>query len=173
VAMQDVFLFSDTIEGNIAYGIPEVSVEKVHWAADMAGARDFIETFSDGYDTIIGERGLGLSGGQRQRVAMARALCIKPTILVLDDSTSAVDMETEFLIQKGLEQVMKGRTTFVIAHRISSVKNADIIVVLENGQIAEQGNHASLLKEKGLYYQMYMDQYKDFASIGLSDEEVG
>lgn len=162
VAMQDVFLFSDTIEGNIAYGVPEVSVEKVRWAADMAGARDFIETLSDGYDTIIGERGVGLSGGQRQRIALARALIRDPSILILDDTTSSVDIETEHAIHKSLSEFYRHKTAFVIAHRISSVKNADLILVLDSGRIVERGTHDQLLAKRGYYYSVFVNQYGDF-----------
>jgi len=162
VAMQDVFLFSDTIEGNIAYGTPEVSVEKVQWAAEMAGASDFIEGFSDGYDTIIGERGVGLSGGQRQRIALARALIRDPSILILDDTTSSVDIETEHTIHKSLGEFYKSKTAFVIAHRISSVKNADLILVLDSGKIVERGTHDELLARKGYYYSVFINQYGDF-----------
>lgn len=162
VAMQDVFLFSDTIEGNIAYGTPEVSVEKVQWAAEMAGANDFIENFSDGYDTIIGERGVGLSGGQRQRIALARALIRDPSILILDDTTSSVDIETEHNIHKSLGEFYKNKTAFVIAHRISSVRNADLILVLDSGKIVERGTHDELLARKGYYYSVFINQYGDF-----------
>ncbi len=162
VAMQDVFLFSDTIEGNIAYGTPEVSVEKVQWAAEMAGASSFIESFSDGYDTIIGERGVGLSGGQRQRIALARALIRDPSILILDDTTSSVDIETEHAIHKSLGEFYKNKTSFVIAHRISSVRNADLILVLDSGKIVERGTHDELLARKGYYYSVFINQYGDF-----------
>lgn len=162
VAMQDVFLFSDTIEGNIAYGTPEVSVERVQWAAEMAGANGFIESFSDGYDTIIGERGVGLSGGQRQRIALARALIRDPSILILDDTTSSVDIETEHTIHKSLVEFYKNKTAFVIAHRISSVRNADLILVLDSGKIVERGTHDELLARKGYYYSVFINQYGDF-----------
>lgn len=162
IAMQDIFLFSDTIEGNIAYGVPEASVEKVEWAAKMAGAHEFITSFSEGYDTIIGERGVGLSGGQRQRIALARALIKDPSILILDDTTSSVDIETEHEIHKTLKEFYVSKSTFIIAHRISSVKNADLILVLNDGIIAERGTHKELLDMKGYYYNVFTSQYGDF-----------
>jgi ATP-binding cassette subfamily B protein len=162
VTMQDVFLFSDTIEGNIAYGVPDISFEEVVKAAQIAGAHDFITSFEEGYDTIIGERGVGLSGGQRQRIALARALVKNPSILILDDTTSAIDMETEHAIQKSLSTVVGDKTTIIIAHRISSVKDADKIIVLEDGNIIEEGNHQELMKKEGYYYNVYMNQYGNF-----------
>ena len=129
----------------------------------MAQADEFIRKMPDGYETIVGERGMGLSGGQKQRVAIARAVLNDPSILIMDDSTSAVDMETEYLIQQDLKEVLKNRTTFIIAHRISSVKNADMILVLDHeGRIAERGTHQQLLDMKGIYYGMVQDQYRDF-----------
>lgn len=162
VAMQDIFLFSDTIEGNIAYGVPEVSMDKVEWAAELAGAHEFITGFSEGYDTIIGERGVGLSGGQKQRIALARALIKDPSIIILDDTTSSVDIETEHAIHQSLGQFYKNKTTFIIAHRISSVKNADLILVLDSGRIIERGSHEELLALKGHYYSVFINQYGDF-----------
>ncbi len=164
--MQETFLFSESIENNIRFGRPNAPMTQVQRAARAAQAEEFIEEMPLKYDTIVGERGMGLSGGQKQRIAIARAIQYDPAILVLDDSTSAVDMETEHEIQQQLKDVMKNRTTFIIAHRISSVKNADQIVVLKDGAIAERGNHKSLLEQKGLYYQMVQDQYKDAASLG-------
>ena len=128
----------------------------------MAQATEFIDHMPDGYETIVGERGMGLSGGQKQRVSIARAVLTEPSILIMDDSTSAVDMETEYAIQQELKEVLAGRTTFIIAHRISSVKNADLILVLDEGRIAERGTHAELLAKKGIYYGMVQDQYRDF-----------
>lgn len=171
--MQETFLFSETLENNIRFGRPKANKEQVERAAKAAQALEFIHEIPKGYDTIVGERGLGLSGGQKQRIALARALCYDPTILILDDATSAVDMETEFAIQKELETAMKGRTTFIIAHRISSVKNADEIIVLKDGEIAERGNHNTLLEKKGLYYQMYLDQYRDFEQMKKMDAQGG
>ncbi|MDP4088190.1 MAG: ABC transporter ATP-binding protein [Bacillota bacterium] len=161
-AMQDIFLFSDTIEGNIAYGVPEASLEEVEHAARLSEADEFIQTLQDGYNTIIGERGVGLSGGQKQRIALARALIKNPSILVLDDTTSAVDMETEHAIQLTLNKYSSNRTTFIIAHRISSVKNADKILVLNDGQIIEAGRHSELIEKKGYYHSVYMNQFGNF-----------
>jgi ATP-binding cassette, subfamily B, multidrug efflux pump len=160
--MQDIFLFSDTIEGNIAYGNPEASFEDVQSAAKMAEADDFISKLPEGYDTIIGERGVGLSGGQRQRIALARALLKNPSILILDDTTSAVDMETELRIQRTLQSILKEKTCFIIAHRISSVKDADLILVIENGTIIESGKHKELLEKKGYYYKVFCNQNGNF-----------
>ncbi|HOJ09810.1 MAG TPA: ABC transporter ATP-binding protein [Clostridiales bacterium] len=158
IAMQDTFLFSDTIEGNIAYGVPDANMESIEKAADAAGAHEFIVKLSEGYDTIVGERGVGLSGGQRQRVSLARALLRNSPIMIFDDITSSVDVETEQKIQETLKSVYSGKTTFIISHRISSVRNADIIFVLDNGRIAEQGTHEELLANKGYYYNVFMIQ---------------
>lgn len=162
---QETFLFSDSLEGNIAFGNPDLSQEAIHQAAEIAQAKEFIDHLDQGYDTVVGERGMGLSGGQKQRVAIARAIALNPKILILDDATSAVDLETEALIQAGLKKVLKNRTTFIISHRISSVKNADEIIVLDHGAIAERGVHDELMARRGLYYQIFMDQYRDYQSI--------
>ena len=159
IAMQDVFLFSDTIDGNIAYGVPNASLDMVKWAAKLAGAHDFIMNMPEGYDTIIGERGVGLSGGQRQRVALARAILKNAPILILDDTTSSLDFETEHMIQKNLKDYYKDKTTFIIAHRVSSLRNADLILVLKDGKIIERGCHQELLDKKGYYYDVYCQQY--------------
>ena len=156
--MQETFLFSDTIADNIRFGEPDAAMGRVERSAKVAQADEFIGHMPAGYETVVGERGLGLSGGQKQRVAIARAVLIDPAILVLDDSTSAVDMETEYQIQQELKEVLKNRTTFIIAHRISSVKNADQILVLDQGRIAERGNHKTLMAQQGIYYRMVMDQ---------------
>jgi ABC-type multidrug transport system fused ATPase/permease subunit len=163
--MQESFLFSSTIKANIAYGKPDASMDDIIHAAKKAQAHDFIKELPEGYDTMLGERGLGLSGGQKQRIAIARAICLDPSILILDDATSAVDMDTEFKIQEGLRGVMKGRTTFIIAHRISSLKHADEILVLENGRIVERGKHEELLANGGPYERIYKIQYKDQQAI--------
>lgn len=165
MAMQDVFLFSDTIEGNIAYGRPDCTFEEVVWAAKVANAHDFIVEMPDGYDTIVGERGMGLSGGQKQRISLARALITDPAVIILDDTTSAVDMETETRIQEALARLPQKKTVFIIAHRISSIKDADLILVLDNGRIVEQGNHQSLLEKKGYYYTVFNHQYGEFDKL--------
>jgi ATP-binding cassette, subfamily B, multidrug efflux pump len=167
VAMQDIFLFSDTIEGNIAYGDPQASMEKVRQVAGLAGAHEFITSMTEGYDTIIGERGVGLSGGQKQRIALARALLKNPAILILDDTTSAVDMETEHKIQRALKSVYSNRTNFIIAHRISSVKNADLILVIDKGGIVEKGKHEELLAKRGHYYNVYINQFGNFDNASV------
>lgn len=159
MAMQDVFLFSDTIEGNIAYGRPNCSFEEVKQAAIMADANHFIQALPDGYDTIVGERGVGLSGGQKQRISLARALLKDPSILILDDTTSAVDMETESYIQSQLKKLDNKCTIFVIAYRISSIRDADLILVMDNGRIIEQGTHEQLVAAGGYYATAFHNQY--------------
>ena len=158
MAMQDVFLFSDTVEGNIAYGKPDCTFEEVKEAAVMSDANLFIKAMPDGYQTIVGERGVGLSGGQKQRISLARALLKKPSILILDDTTSAVDMETESYIQEQLKKLGRKHTVFVIAYRISSIKDADVIFVMDEGRIVERGDHESLLKQNGYYATVYKHQ---------------
>ncbi|MDM5316925.1 ABC transporter ATP-binding protein [Fictibacillus sp. b24] len=160
--LQESFLFSSTIKDNISYGNPDADMDDIVDAAKRAQAHDFIMELPDGYDTVLGERGLGLSGGQKQRISIARAILIDPTILILDDATSAVDMETEFRIQKALKEVMNDRTTFIIAHRISSLKHADEILVLHEGEVIERGTHEELISEEsGAYRRIYDIQYQD------------
>lgn len=166
IVMQDVFLFSETVKGNIAFGTPEAELERIKQMARIADASPFIERMPDQYNTFLGERGSGLSGGQRQRISLARGLMKDPAILILDDTTSAVDMETEVKIQHELQDVMQQKTTFIIANRISSVKRADEIIILSHGKIIERGTHASLLAAKGAYYKIYLKQ------LGESEEEA-
>ncbi|MDV3429115.1 MAG: ABC transporter ATP-binding protein/permease [Bacillota bacterium] len=162
---QDVFLFSDTIEENIRYGKESATFEEIRNACSLACADDFIEELPDGYKTIIGERGIGLSGGQKQRLSIARALIRDSRILILDDATSALDMDTEFNLLKNLYHMKNKPTTFIIAHRISAVKNADLIIYLQNGEIVEMGNHNELLEKKGKYYETFNLQFKEFSSL--------
>ena len=159
--LQDPFLFNATIAENIAYGQPEAPMDAIIAAAKAAHAHDFIESFTKGYETIVGERGVTLSGGQKQRIAIARALLCDPRILILDDSTSSVDTETEHLIQQALAVLMQGRTTFVIAQRLLTLKSADQILVLDHGRIVQRGRHAELLTQGGLYRQIYDLQLRD------------
>jgi subfamily B ATP-binding cassette protein MsbA len=159
VVFQDNFLFDGTILENIAFAHPDAAREEVLRAAQIARCDDFVREMPDGYDTVVGERGVKLSGGQRQRVAIARAILADPRILILDEATSSLDSESEALIQEGLTELMKGRTTFVIAHRLSTIRNADTILVLEGGRIVERGNHSDLLERGGRYFDLYTRQY--------------
>ena len=159
--MQETFLFSTTIRDNIAYGRDDLDLDAVIAAARAARAHDFIMQFPDGYDTWVGERGVTLSGGQRQRVAIARAFARNPRLLILDDATSSVDMETEFLIQQALTELMAGRTTFVIAQRLRTLKQADMILVLERGRLVQCGTHDALVEQPGLYRRIYDLQLRD------------
>ena len=161
IVMQDTLLFSATIRDNIAYGLDDVSFEAITAAAKAARAHDFILQFPDGYDTWVGERGVTLSGGQRQRIAIARAFVRDPRVLILDDATSSVDMETEWLIQQALADLMAGRTTLVIAQRLRTLKMADVILVLEDGRIVQRGAHRDLLEQPGLYRRIYDLQWRD------------
>jgi ATP-binding cassette subfamily B protein len=155
IVLQETNLFTGTIRENIAYGRPDATMEEIMEAAKAAEAHDFIMSFPDGYETRVGERGVGLSGGQKQRIAIARALLLDPRILILDDSTSNVDLETEARIQRALERLMQGRTSFVIAQRISTVQKADRILVLDRGRLVAQGRHEELLENCPLYAEIY------------------
>jgi subfamily B ATP-binding cassette protein MsbA len=160
VVLQDNFLFDGTILSNIRFANPEASIETIKEVCRIANADEFVEKFPNGYDTIVGERGVKLSGGQRQRIAIARALLADPRILILDEATSSLDSESEALIQEGLRRLRAGRTTFVIAHRLSTIRSADQILVVETGQILERGTHEQLIALGGRYRQLYDKQYK-------------
>ena len=155
IVQQDVYLFSGTVYENIAYGRPEASREEVMEAARMAGAHGFISELKDGYDTYVGERGVKLSGGQKQRISIARVFLKNPAILILDEATSALDNESEVVVSQSLERLAIGRTTVTIAHRLTTIQNADRILVLSEGRIVEAGNHRELLEKKGIYHQLY------------------
>jgi len=159
IVMQDVFIFSGTIRDNIAFGKPDASLDEVAAAAKLARIHDFVETLPDGYHTIVGERGITLSGGQKQRLTIARALLTDPRVLILDDSLSFVDAKTEQAIQEAIEEAMKGRTCFMIAQRLSTIKNADRIMVLDSGEIAELGTHSELIAKDGIYRRIYETQF--------------
>ena len=159
IALQEVFLFSRTIKENISYGKPDASMDEIIAVAKAAQAHDFIMSFPQGYETVVGERGVTLSGGQKQRITIARALLMDPRVLILDDTTSFVDTETEHKIQKALETLLQDRTTFVITQRLSTIKNADKIIVLENGEIVESGSHEELLAKNGIYTKIYRTQF--------------
>ncbi|UCC63013.1 MAG: ABC transporter ATP-binding protein [Anaerolineae bacterium] len=169
VVLQDTFLFNATIRENLLYGQPDATEEEVLAAARAAYAHDFIATLPNGYDTEIGERGVRLSGGQKQRLALARAILADPRILILDEATSSVDAEAEYLIQQALESVLRGRTALVIAHRLSTIRNADKIIALEDGQIIEVGDHEELMHRGGLYSQLYRRQL-ELATVATSRE---
>ena len=160
IVLQETTLFASTIRENIAFGREDASNEEVEQAARAAQAHDFIMQMPDGYQTRVGERGVTLSGGQKQRIAIARALLLDPRILILDDATASVDTETEHLIQLALDHLVKGRTTFVIAHRLSTVRNADLILVLESGTISARGTHEELLASSSIYRNIYHQQLK-------------
>jgi subfamily B ATP-binding cassette protein MsbA len=158
--LQENFLFDGTIAENIAYARPQASRAEVEEACRLAHCEEFILRFAQGYDTVVGERGIKLSGGQRQRVSIARALLAEPRILILDEATSSLDSESEEMIQDALRRLRHGRTTFVIAHRLSTIRSADQILVLEGGEIVERGTHDELLAANGRYRQLYDKQYK-------------
>lgn len=158
ITMQEVFLFSDTVEGNIAFGQSDASMEQVEKAAELARVKDFIGDLSDGYDTIVGERGVGLSGGQKQRIALARLFLANPKVMILDDTTSAVDIETEEKIRNSIKSQSDGHTTFIISHRVSSFENCDLILVVQNGCITQQGTHKELIAQDGYYKDVWSEQ---------------
>ena len=164
---QDVYLFSGTVFENIEYGRPGASREEVIEAAKMAGAHDFIESLSEGYNTYVGERGVKLSGGQKQRISIARAFLKNPPIMILDEATSALDNESERIVQQSLEKLAKGRTTFTIAHRLTTIKNATKILVLTDKGIEESGTHKELMQKKGIYYGLY----KSYAEMTADTED--
>jgi ABC-type multidrug transport system fused ATPase/permease subunit len=176
--MQNTFLFNATISENIAFGRPDAADDEVRQAAAAARAHDFIMEFPDGYDTLVGERGVTLSGGQRQRIAIARALLINPRILILDDATASVDSHTEYEIRRALQTLMQGRTTLIVAQRLSTVMHADQIIMLENGRIVEQGTHDELVRLGGRYanlWHLQTDQEipeEDIRGIGRSDDKA-
>jgi len=161
IVLQEPFLFYGTIADNIAYGRPEATREEIIAAARAARAHEFILQLPDGYDSIVGERGPALAGGERQRISIARALLIDPRILILDEATSSVDTQTERQIQEALDNLVQGRTTIAIAHRLSTLRNADRLVVLDQGKIVEVGNHAELMAARGLYASLYEAQQRD------------
>ena len=159
VVLQDNFLFDGTIAENIAFAAPHATRDQIRAVARIAHCDEFVDKFEQGYDTVVGERGVKLSGGQRQRVAIARAILADPRILILDEATSSLDSESEALIQDGLRRLRQGRTTFVIAHRLSTIRSADQILVIEGGEIVERGTHAELLALRGRYRQLHDKQY--------------
>ena len=156
---QDIMLFGGTIRENIAYGNPEASLEQIKVAAEKAFAHEFIDSFPEGYETVVGERGIKLSGGQRQRIAIARAILRDPKILILDEATSSLDSASEQLVQLALDNLMHNRTSIVIAHRLSTIRNADIIFVMDKGMIKEHGTHQELLNMNGLYNHLISLQF--------------
>jgi subfamily B ATP-binding cassette protein MsbA len=160
VVLQENFLFDGTLAENIKFGAPRATMDEVIEVAKIAHCEEFIDRFENGYETVVGERGVKLSGGQRQRVAIARAILANPRILILDEATSSLDSESEAEIQDGLATLRQGRTTFVIAHRLSTIQAADQILVLESGEIVEKGTHEELLQNGGRYRELYEKQYR-------------
>ena len=177
IVSQDIFLFSASLRENIAYGKSDASIEEVKSAARIAHAEEFIERFPEGYDTLVGERGVTLSGGQKQRIAIARTIITNPRILILDDSLSSVDVETEYAIQEGLGAVVANRTTIIITQRLSTLHLADRIVVFDQGRIVEQGRHKELLALNGYYTRLYNAQFApqsaDLYQLVENSDEAG
>jgi ATP-binding cassette subfamily B protein len=169
IVLQDTFLFSTSVMENIRFGKPDATDEEVFAAARLANADGFIQHLSDGYQTVLGERGSGLSQGQRQLISIARAALNDPRILILDEATSSVDTRTERLIQKALEELLRGRTSFVIAHRLSTIRNADLLLVIDGGEIVECGKHEELLEKKGFYHDLYTSQFRRDPSQGENE----
>jgi ABC-type multidrug transport system fused ATPase/permease subunit len=169
--LQENFLFDGTIAENVGYARPGATLDDIKLACRIAHCEEFILQFPNGYDTVVGERGIKLSGGQRQRVSIARAILANPRILILDEATSSLDSESEQMIQDGLRNLRSGRTTFVIAHRLSTIRSADQILVLEAGEIVESGSHAQLLAANGRYRQLYDKQYKFESDRFINDGE--
>jgi subfamily B ATP-binding cassette protein HlyB/CyaB len=172
VVLQENFLFNGTIRENISVHLPNAPTDVVIQVAKLAGAHDFIIALPDGYETVIGERGLGLSGGQRQRIAIARALITNPRILIFDEATSALDYESERLIQNNLSTICRGRTVFIIAHRLSTVRDADAILVLDQGHLVEKGSHAELMSSRGHYFHLFSQQEPSSGELSYSQEQL-
>ena len=172
VVLQEVFLFSGTIEGNIRLGREDITEERVRWAAQEVHADGFIRRLKDDYQAEVRERGAGLSVGQKQLISFARALAFDPALLILDEATSSIDTETEQLIQRAIERVMRDRTSIVVAHRLSTIQNADRIIVLHHGEIREQGTHQELLAERGLYWKLYKLQYADSSRSSFESTDI-
>ena len=171
MVLQETFLFDGTIRENVTFSRPEATQEEVNAACRIARVDEFAESFAEGYDTVVGERGVKLSGGQRQRISIARAILADPRILILDEATSSLDSESEALIQEGLSYLMQGRTTFVIAHRLSTIRRADQILVVEAGRIIERGTHESLYAAGGRYFELYTKQHGLQANLFLAPGE--
>ena len=176
IVLQDIFVFAASLRENIAYGAEDASMDDVVRAARVAQLHDFIQGLPGGYDSMVGERGVRLSGGQRQRLAIARTILLDPPILILDDSTSSVDMATEYQIQQAMSEVVKGRTTCVIAHRLATVRDADTILVLDEGEIVERGSHEELLAHDGFYRRIYDVQLRpqeEDSAVGRATSSIG